>query len=157
MWFNTLLAFISTLCFAFLFNVRGKYLYYAGGGGALAWLFYELGLLYSGSTIIGMFAGASMAAIYAEAVARVLRIPTTIIVISAIIPMVPGGGLYYTMVASIEGEFDLFMHKGTNAILEAGTIAISIVLVSSVFRIFTQYRLKRLEKKMKKKNAALRK
>ena len=82
--------------------------------------------------------------VLSEIFARMFKSPATVFLIIGIVPLVPGGGLYYTMDALIDGNMDLFVQKGLEAASIAGAIAAGSSLVSSVVRILP--RRKRLPK-----------
>ena len=55
-------------------------------------------------------------------------------------PLVPGGGIYYTLDALLNGEMDLFVQRGLETAAYAGAIAVGCSLVSSIARILTALR-----------------
>lgn len=90
-------SFIGALGFSILFNMRGKKLFFAGLGGLVSWTVYLVIASMTTSTFLPNFAASMTATVYAEALARLAKSPATIFLIGAIIPLVPGGQLYYTM------------------------------------------------------------
>jgi uncharacterized membrane protein YjjB (DUF3815 family) len=81
------------------------------------------------------FVSAVTVAIFSEIMARVFKTPSTVFLIVGILPMVPGGGIYYTMKYCIEGNMDMFVSKLITTLGVAGAIAVGVSLVSSVVRI----------------------
>ena len=71
----------------------------------------------------------------AEIFARVLKTPATVLLIIGIIPLVPGGGIYYTMEALVNGDMAMFARFGLETVASAGAIAVGSSLVSAVTRI----------------------
>jgi Uncharacterized conserved protein len=55
--------------------------------------------------------------------------------ICAIIPLVPGAGMYYTMFETIKGNLDKTIILGIETISSAGAIAVATVLVSSTIKV----------------------
>ena len=90
-------SFLATMGFGILFNIKGKNLIFAGIGGGISWFMYEGGILLGFSVVASMFVSALVFSTYSEICARILKTPVTTIVICALIPLVPGGGMYYTM------------------------------------------------------------
>ncbi|MEH0157613.1 threonine/serine exporter family protein [Limibacter armeniacum] len=133
--FNTFYALIGSLGFSIIFNIRGKHLIFASLGGGISWFCYEIGLALEQSSVVSMFMATCMVTVYSEILARRMKIPATIVIISSVIPLVPGGGMYYTMLESVNGNEVGFLKKLTITLFEAGAIAIGIVLVSSFARI----------------------
>jgi uncharacterized membrane protein YjjB (DUF3815 family) len=81
------------------------------------------------------FVSAVTVAIFSEIMARVFKTPSTVFLIVGILPMVLGGGIYYTMKYCIEGNMDMFVSKLITTLGVAGAIAVGVSLVSSVVRI----------------------
>ena len=73
--------------------------------------------------------------VLAELMARVLKAPATIFLIVGIIPLVPGGGLYYTMEALLSGDTALFALTALETAACAGAIAVGVSMVSSLARL----------------------
>ena len=82
-------------------------------------------------------------AVLSEIFARLYKTPATVFLIIGIIPLVPGGGIYYTMEALINGDLPLFVRYGMETAASAGAIAVGCSLVSSVARIAVVLRRRR--------------
>ena len=124
-------------CFAFsvVFNMRGKVLLFASLGGALGWLVYLLCAPIQ-NDILEFFVATVAISIYSEAMARVHKVPVTGYLLVALLPLVPGGGIYYTMEYCIIGNTDLFLETGLHTLGIAGALAMGILLVSSFVRLW---------------------
>ena len=72
-----------------------------------------------------------------EIFARVEKTPTTTFLAPGVIPLVPGGGLYYSMNYAMKEEWPLFAETALNTLELAAFIAIGIIVVTSVSRIFS--------------------
>ena len=83
--------------------------------------------------------------LYSEYMARKHHSPVTVYLVIAYIPLVPGGGAYYTMEHLVGGNTQLAMETGIHTLFVAGAIAMGIVLVSSLTRILTTYERRRRE------------
>ncbi|WP_027634082.1 threonine/serine exporter family protein [Clostridium hydrogeniformans] len=140
MFIKTFYAAMSTLGFGIIFNIKGKNLFAATIGGGLGWLFYEIALYYGLSDVTSLFIGAVALSAYSEILARVLKAPVTTFVICALIPLVPGGGMYYTMLASIQGNVYKSLELGLKTLSGAGAIAVGVILTSSIAR-FINYKI----------------
>ncbi|WP_272508987.1 threonine/serine exporter family protein [Clostridium ganghwense] len=132
---NSLYALIATLGFAVLFNIKGKNILFASIGGSVGWFVYLLTLTYSPSKIFAMFLASIALSIYSEIMARVLKAPVTIFMICAIIPLVPGSGMYYTMLESIKGNIDKSLSLGLETLSIAVSIAAATILVASITNV----------------------
>ncbi|MDK2810897.1 MAG: hypothetical protein PWR27_1606, partial [Petroclostridium sp.] len=69
-----------------------------------------------------------------EFFARQFKMPVTIFLTSGIIPLVPGAGLYYTMLELVQNNYAAAISKGVETIFIAGSIAVAIAISSSLFK-----------------------
>ncbi|MGY0375095.1 threonine/serine exporter family protein [Clostridium sp. JNZ J1-5] len=132
---GSLYALLASLGFGVIFNIRGKNLFFASLGGSIGWFFYLLSLEYYPSKVFALFVGSLAISIYSEVMARVLKTPVTTFMICAMIPLVPGAGMYYTMLESIQGNIDKSLTLGLQTIGGAGAIAVATVLVASTTKV----------------------
>ncbi|MBZ9608099.1 threonine/serine exporter family protein [Clostridium estertheticum] len=133
---NSFYAFLSSLSFGILFNIRGKNLVIAALGGGISWFTYLLASRLQASIVFSLFLASMVGSIYSEIMARIYKNPVTIFVICAIIPLVPGGGMYYSTLEAVKGNFNAALSKGAETLFSAISIAIGIVFVSSISSIF---------------------
>lgn len=145
-------AFGASLAFAIVFNIpRNKLLLSALGGmlGQLVYVFFQL--VIANDVILYLLATIAIS-LYAEILARLTKSPTTIYLAVALIPLVPGGGIYYTMLYFINGEIDLGISTGIHTLLISGALAVGIIMVSSTVNLVRKVMLKskkRIRKKFK--------
>ncbi|WP_288221142.1 threonine/serine exporter family protein [uncultured Clostridium sp.] len=125
-------AFISSFAFGIVFNIKGKNLFFAALCGALGWFVYKLSLKLGITDTTSLFLASLALSIYSEIFARILKTPVTSFVIAALIPLVPGGGMYYTMVEAITGDVMKSLEIGIKTIASAGSLALGIILVSTI-------------------------
>lgn len=125
-------AFISSFAFGIVFNIKGKNLFFAALCGALGWFVYKYSLKLEMTDTTALFLASLALSIYSEIFARILKTPVTTFVIAALIPLVPGGGMYYTMVEAITGDVMKSLEIGIKTIASAGTLALGIILVSTI-------------------------
>ena len=127
-------AFLAGIPFCVFFHVRGSSIFWMSLGGAIGWFFY----LFSapvGNDILQFFIGTLALALYAEIMARVRRAPATGYLHVALFPLVPGGGIYYTMEYGIAGNTEMFLETGMYTLGIAGALALGILVVSTLARI----------------------
>ena len=55
--------------------------------------------------------------------------------LTGIFPLVPGAGIYYTMSIGLSGAVQEALQKGLETAGIAGSLAVGILLVSTVFRV----------------------
>ena len=129
-----LIALISSLGYCIIFNIRGKHLIGAALGGAISWVSYYLFTELGFSELFAMFLSSTIISIYSEVLARVILAPVTTFIIVALIPLVPGAKIYYTMYEAINGNFLVAMETGVDTLAIAGTLALGVIFVSPVIR-----------------------
>lgn len=129
-----LYAFLSCVAFSVFYNVKLKWIPVTCLGGALGWLVYLL--LDFPSDVPKYFVATVVIAVYSEIMARICKVPATLFLTVAFLPLVPGGGMYYTMEYCMRGETELFMETGLHTLAMAGAIAVGIMLVSSLMRMW---------------------
>ncbi|MDV4149645.1 threonine/serine exporter family protein [Clostridium sp. AL.422] len=125
-------AFIAAFAFGIVFNIKEKNLVFAALCGALGWFVYKFALILGCSDITSLFFASLALSIYSEIFARILKTPVTTFVIAALIPLVPGGGMYYTMVEAITGDIMKSLEIGLETMASAGALALGIILVSTL-------------------------
>ncbi len=116
-------AFTGSVGFCLLFNVRRGKLFLAGLGGVIAWGVYLLAGLWIDGDVPRFFLASLVLTLYAEIMARTLKAPATVFLVSASIPLIPGGSLYTTMRYAVESRWAEFSAQGTDTLLLAAAIA----------------------------------
>ena len=118
--------------YSILFNIRRDKLVYATFGGAVTWLVYILVSQAVPDIFLSNMLAAAFATLYAEILARIKKAPTTVFLIPSIMPMIPGGGLFYTMSAVISNNTEQFEHYFVSTIQTALSISIGIMFMSLI-------------------------
>ena len=111
-------SFFATVGFAVVFNTPKKSLIYGGLCGGTGWGVYT-------------------------AFARINKNPVTAFVIPGIIPLVPGYGIYSTMLNLLQNNLEQGLSLGLNTIFNSGAIAIGVILVSSIAKILKRKNTKK--------------
>lgn len=120
---QTLAAAIGTVGFSLLFGAPMRYYAYCALIGATGWFFYLIALPAS-SSAIATFIATVVVILMSRWYAVRKRCPVTIFLISGIIPLVPGAGIYWAAYYMVTEEFAMASAKG----LEACKVAVAIVL-----------------------------
>lgn len=127
---------LGSLSFAMFFGVRSRKLWFSLLGGALNWGLYLLAMKKMGLPETLAYAlGAAAGTLYAEILARIIKTPVTVFVITSVIPMVPGGPLYYTMLGLLQGDKATFVDRGLYTLSAAGAMALGIFAATMLFRL----------------------
>ncbi len=138
---------IGTLGFGLMFNMHGRGIPFALFGSIISWVVCSLcmraGLSEPFSYLIAAFASA----FYAEIMARIRKFPATSYLLCALVPLIPGGGIYYTMDFIRRGMLTEAYNKGMMTAMIAGGVAIGVLLVSTVFRMWGVWAHRRKAKK----------
>lgn len=130
-------AFLGSLGFSVLFNLRRTKLLIAALGGMLSWsLFLLLGIWFESEFICYFFA-AAFVTVYAEIFARIKKTPTTSYLVPGFIPMIPGGALYNTMKYALNTDWKLFGSAAAYTLQIALCITAGIIVVSSGMRMIS--------------------
>lgn len=137
---QTFVSFIASLGFGIIFNIRGKNLIFAALGGGLSWFCYLFFRNFSMSDVLSFFLSSVIFSTYSEICARILKTPVTTIVICALIPLVPGAGMYYTMYEAITGNITGSIELGLTTIANAGSLALGVVFVSTITKQITNFK-----------------
>ncbi|MCR5663583.1 MAG: threonine/serine exporter family protein [Oscillospiraceae bacterium] len=131
-WIQLLTAFVSTLGFTMVFGLRRRYIFASSLGGLLTWGVYLLADLWRGHLFLSCLLAAAFAVIYAEVLARRLKTPATLFVVPAILPLVPGSALYYTMSSIVHGDIAAAKSYGSQTLTIALAIAAGISVVMAL-------------------------
>jgi len=136
--FQVIASLIISFCFGVVFHVRGKRLVLSSFSGGLGCLVYLLPMLESPA--VSIFLASCAITIYAEVCARLLKTPATVFLVGGLIPLVPGGGMYHCMFELLEGNLSQAATTGYQTLLQAGAIAVGMITVSSLFKLYWELR-----------------
>lgn len=123
---------IGSAGFAFLFNSsKVQILCAATSGLAVSGLYLLLASHYD-SILLNNMLCAMFVTLYAELFARLLKAPSSVFLFPAIISLVPGGFLYYSMVGLVTGDSGAAWQNANATLLTALGIAMGILVISVV-------------------------
>jgi len=131
-------AFLAILGFSIRSNLKGIKIIFTALSGGLCWFFYLVTLYYSESVLFSVFIAILLVCIYSEILAPRLKTPVSVFVTCAIIPLVPGRGLFNSMQLYIAGDNLQASKTILQTLLIAGTISIAIAVVSSVTNLINK-------------------
>lgn len=136
--------FFGACGFALLFRVRRERIFWATVGGGLVCIVYVVCVKYFDHEFFQNLFPALAGAVYSEIMARLTKSPTTTFLASAIIPLVPGGKLYYTMYYFIVSDKPAFSQALTETARIAAGLAVGVILVSILVHIINHRRFKQI-------------
>lgn len=132
------LAAAGAVGFAVLFNVRGQKLFWIALGGAGGWGVYQLALQETKGVFSALLLATLAVALLSEGLARAKKAPVLLFLVPMLIPLIPGGDLYYAMESLVQGAQQTFWQRVQLVLLEAGAIALGILCVASGVNVVQQ-------------------
>lgn len=123
--------FIVTFSFSIFFNAPKKSILICSTIGAMGWLVYIFSNFFT-DIVVSTFLGAVCVGLVSSQASKYMRMPATIFIYTGIIPLVPGYGVYSTMQSAVTKNYFDMAKIGVDTILQAGAIAMGI-LVAAVF------------------------
>ena len=135
---------IGTFGFTLLFRSNKNRVIISTLGGALTCLVYAVSCFYFEHELMQNLFPALAATIYAEIMARVTKAPATPILACSIIPLVPGGKLYYTTYYFVTGDTETFYECIISLLRIASGLAVGIIIVSVIVHEFNRHKFKNI-------------
>jgi len=133
---------LGTLGFNVLFNIRGRKLILATLAGLISWAVFLLLEPVLPSEAFRYCVATAVVTLYGEILARVEKTPTTTFLVPSIIPLIPGSALYYTMNYALNKQWSMFAHQAFYTGQLALCLAVGIISVTTVIRLFMVLRQK---------------
>ena len=137
-------AMLGSLGFGIIFNVNMNKLFPVMIGGFLNYFVYYIILRITNNIFLSAAFCAIVTSLYSECLALMLKCPTTIFILTGLIPSVPGSSLFYTM--------QNIVLKNTNEALKQGIITIEVILGIVSGMLFASAVMVILNTKKKKRN-----
>ncbi len=128
-------AFLGSLGFGVFFNVHGKNLFYAALGGLVGWIAYLVSPCFTNMQLMQFFWASVAISLYSELLAMWRKCPVTVFLVASMIPLVPGGTIYYTMESLLLGDTQKFIELGVSTFEIAGSIAMGILASSFAVKL----------------------
>ncbi len=132
---HALCSFVGTVSFAVIYNVPRKYYFACGVTGMAGWMTY---LLVNSQSFMSVSTASFFGAFAVVLISRILTIymkcPITVFLVSGILPLVPGAGVYYTAYYIVTNQLTQASLKGMESFKVAFAIVMGIVLVVSIPR-----------------------
>ena len=124
--------------FAVLFSTKPKHIPFAAIGGAIATFVYVVLDIVGVNLFVSNFMATLVCVIYSNILARLLKTPSMVFITASIIPLVPGGALFYAMSNLILGDSIAAKLYSFNALQVALGIAGGIVIESLIVTVMTK-------------------
>lgn len=141
---QTLAAAAGTVSFSVLFGVPVTYYRHCALIGGAGWFLYLL-IVPASTAAVATFAATVLVILMSRWFAVRKQCPVTIFLISGIIPLVPGAGIYWASFYAVTGNMYKAFHTGLAALKVAIAIVLGIVFVfelpQKLFTIGTRKKL----------------
>lgn len=128
--------FIACVGFSIIFNIHGWGICICAFGGMITWIVYCFANYLGFDLYTSYFFAAVVAAVYSEVLARIRKYPAISYLVVAIFPLIPGAGIYYATSFLMQGYQNAFVQKALQTIGIAGVIAVGILMVSTLVRLW---------------------
>ena len=140
-------AYCATAGFGILLQSPYRSVQTSGIIGAIGWVvFVYMTKCLEYDSFYSNFIATIVVAVLSEIFARLTKQPVSIYVIPGVIPLVPGLGMYKGMTTILGNHYEYGMSILMGAAMDAGAIALGMMLVTSIFRFST---LKQEENRIK--------
>ncbi len=134
-----MLAFTATASFAYFFHINRYDIFWASLFGASGWIVYLWSASGVSNPTLAFFYGALLVGLCSELAAIAFRKPATVYIVPSIIPFVPGGGMYETMLFAVRGNLAAASSTALSTLSAACAIAVGIALASSFSRLLARF------------------
>lgn len=124
--------FIGTIGYAVLFNIPKKFYLCCGFTGAAGWLIYHAVVSMNASAVTASFFGTLAVVLTSRVLSVRKKCPIIIFLVSGILPLVPGAGIYYTVYYMVTNQLAEAVLWGMESVKTAFAIVLGIVLVLSI-------------------------
>lgn len=124
--YRCILAFVSTLGFAIMFNAPRRTLLACGVTGVMGYLARLLALNLGISAPGASFAGAALVGLLSEIFAHVYRLPATVFIVSGFVPLLPGVAAMRAMFQVMSGDYTNGGANTVSALLNTAALAAGI-------------------------------
>ena len=142
---QVIMATVGALGFSILFRVNERNVPAAAIGGGIGWIVYLAMFNWSDNLFFSYLVASIAVCLWAEIIARILKAPSNIYLVPGIIPLIPGGSLFYTTKAIVEGDWQAFFDFGLNTVWITFGMAAGMAVSALIVHLFVD------EKKQNKK------
>ncbi len=135
---------IGTFGFTLLFRSNKNRVIISSIGGVITCIIYLISCHFFEHELLQNLFPALGATVYAEIMARLTKAPATPILACSIIPLVPGGKLYYTTYYFVVGEMENFYEAIIDLLRIASGLAVGIIIVSVIVHEINRNKFKHI-------------
>ncbi|MGL4873801.1 MAG: threonine/serine exporter family protein [Clostridium sp.] len=137
---------LGALGYALMYNVKKDKIIAATIGGVFTITTYVIINGIFNEILFSTAIASAVITVYSEILARKLKAPATVFLLPGIIPLVPGGGLFYTMTGILTGDRQEFNAYGISTLETAAGIAIGVIIASLIFHHLNKILYKKMRR-----------
>ena len=130
-------AIIASYGFVVIFNIHGFGSFLCALGGGITWAAFCVVQALGGQDLMCFFLATVVAAVFAEVMARIRKYPAISYLISCLLPLIPGSGVYYAAQQAMQGNSAGFVSYAGRTLAIAGVMAVGILLVVTTTKVLT--------------------
>jgi len=137
-------AFGGTIGFCYLLNSPRRTILPAAVNGMIGFVIYVVLCRYLGcSVMLSHFTATVAVTVICEILARVMRLPSTIFLLTSLVTLVPRYSFYSAMLALVQDNGALAASEGMKAVQIVAAIAVGAAVTSVCFRTLAMMRLRK--------------
>ena len=130
----------GTVGFCYMLDAPRKTIFPTSVIALSSYLIYELMDVGLGqSMIFSYFFATVVITVICEIVARRMRMPTTVFLLSAMVPLVPGYSIYHAMLCLVQNNGAMAAASGLGALQAVGAMAVGAAVTSVCFRAISRF------------------
>lgn len=134
-------AFGGTVGFCYLLAAPKRTILPASVTGMIGFIIYVMLYRHLGQSImLSHFAATVVVTVVCEMLARVMRLPSTVFLLTSLVPLVPGYNFYRAMLALVEDNGTLAASQAFVAVQIVAAIAVGAAVTSVIFRMLAQHK-----------------
>ena len=139
-------SFIATIGFAVFLNAPKSTLAASGFTGGIGWSIYYSIITATSNDILSNFTAAVCVSLLSEIFARKLKQPAVVFVIPGIILLVPGLGMYNTMLHLVQKNYTDAIASGASVLFVGGALSMGVLIITALFKTINRMKLKKAAK-----------
>ena len=128
-------SFGACVFFGILFHAPRRAIIPAAMTGMIGYMVFSICAMRGWTPLAANFLGALTVAVLAETLARIQKTPAVVFSTIGIVPIVPGAGLYRTMLYLVVEDNSMAVTVGAETGIVSAGIAMAIALVTAITRV----------------------
>ena len=143
--FQFFISCFATCGFCIIFQVHLRKIPIVMIIGGCGWITYMMSMSYHDSAVAASFLGACTVGLLSDLASRFFKDASTVFVIPGIICLVPGAGIYYTLLALVQQDTAAFGDYAFTTLLTAGAIGTGLLVTGSIMQVIRAVKTKLLK------------